>query len=152
MYVCVWTHLSRSQGNANDGMPVSTSLSRNPSGKLSIMTPAGVAVPPPFRLMEPRSMPRVGLTSHQNSKSFFTSFLPILTTLTIILVYIKKKTQHNNKNWCEFHCSAERYAHCTYIISVCMYICIFFPASAADGNLILTWCVNPFGCVFFYII
>lgn len=68
------THLARSQGKANAGMPASTSLSRNPSGKLSTITPAGEAGPPLLGLM-PLSSVGVGETSHQNSKSFFTSFL-----------------------------------------------------------------------------
>jgi len=55
-------------------MPVSTSWSRNPSGKLSTMTPAGAAGPPLLGLV-PLSSPGVGVSSHQNSKSFFTSFL-----------------------------------------------------------------------------
>lgn len=60
-------------------------------------------------------------------------------------IYKQKIQKNSKKNWCEFHCSAKRYAHCTY---VCMYIDVYvFPA---DGNLILTWCVNPFGYFFLF--
>lgn len=60
-------------------------------------------------------------------------------------IYFNKQQKNSMKNWCEFHCSAKRYAHCTYVC-VHIVVCVF----PADGNLILTWCVNPFGCIFLF--
>lgn len=65
-------------------------------------------------------------------------------------IYLQKKNtaQQQKLMWISLLSRALRPLH---IYNKCMYVCIFFPASAADGNLILTWCVNPFGCVFFSI-